>query len=57
MRKKSKAFESTLAKELDISSHLSSRHDPSSARSDARRTVEDLLEFKRYKALHDDFLD
>lgn len=54
---KKPSLEKTLVKELEISSHLSSRHDANLSRSDTRRTVEDLFEVKRYKALHDDFLD
>ena len=50
-------IEATLVKELDIKSHLSSRQNESLSRSDTRRTVEDLLEVKRYKAMHEDYFD
>ena len=57
VRKKSKkTFESTLAKELEISSQTS-RSGAGSNRSDARRRVEDLLEIKRYKVMHEDFFE
>ena len=58
VKRSDKAFiESTLVKELEISSHLSSRHESSLSRSDTRRTVEDLLEIRRYKSMHDDIFD
>ena len=56
-KKSTKVFETTLVKELEVSGHLNSRHDTNLSRSDVRRTVEDLLEIKRYKAMHDDFYD
>jgi len=53
-KKKTNKFSTQLAAEFDISSYLNNRHQDSNP-SNTRRTVEDLLELKRYKELHDEF--
>lgn len=55
--KLTETLESKLTEELDVTSHLTSHHDSSLGRADTRRTVEDLLEIRRYKELHEDVYD
>lgn len=52
--KKNSSVAKELAQEFDVSGLLGNRHQETNP-SRTRRAVEDLLEIKRYKELHDDY--
>ena len=55
MTKPNHQVDEIISNDLDLSSHMAKRHDASFSRSDLRRAVEDLLEVRRYKEMHEDF--
>lgn len=55
--KKKSGVSNVLKDEFQLSSVLDGRKEKETNPSKSRRTVEDLLEIKRYKAMHEDYYE